>query len=77
MVSKERGPAAFYLAGTPDGSRPGQFQVNVGNLETKPKYEMPALTLHEAVPGHHHQLSLTVENEVSSLTHFMTRACPH
>ena len=45
-------PAAYYLAGTPDGARPGRFLVNVANVRERPKYEMAALALHEAsLPG--------------------------
>jgi len=63
IVAKTRGPSAFYLAGTSDGKRPGRFYVNVDNLKGKPTYECVALTLHEAVPGHHHQMSLASENK--------------
>ncbi|GFR09269.1 uncharacterized protein TNCT_264001 [Trichonephila clavata] len=49
------GPAAYYLAGTFDGSRPGVFYVNAGDVKAVPKYDMVSLALHEAVPGHHLQ----------------------
>ena len=57
------GPAAYYLAGTADGKRPGKFYVNTKNVNEKPIYEIAALTLHEAIPGHHHQVSLALESE--------------
>lgn len=63
VVPKRSGPAAYYFAGTPDGSRPGRFYVNVSRLEERPKYEMAALALHEGVPGHHLQGALALENE--------------
>lgn len=53
----------YYLAGTPDGTRPGRFYVNVSNLNKRPKYEMTSLALHEAIPGHHHQCALALEND--------------
>lgn len=59
----ESAPAAYYLAGTPDGRRPGRFYVNVSNLSQRPKYEMTALALHEGIPGHHHQCALALEND--------------
>ncbi len=62
IVSTTKGPAAFYLAGTPDGKRPGRFYVNTANLSGKPIYEATALALHEAIPGHHHQVSLAMAN---------------
>jgi len=63
VVSKTGGPAAYYFAGTPDGKRPGRFYVNVSRLHERAKYEMPALALHEGVPGHHLQGALALENE--------------
>jgi uncharacterized protein (DUF885 family) len=63
IVSADKGPCAYYLAGTADGTRPGRFYVNCGNLSGKPIYEAMALALHEGIPGHHHQVSLALENE--------------
>lgn len=55
--------AAQYFPGTPDGSRPGIFYINTYDLPSRPKYMMEALSLHEASPGHHFQLSLQQEQE--------------
>lgn len=59
---------AEYLMGTPDGSRPGIFYVNTYDLPSRPKYLMQSTFLHEALPGHHFQLSL--QNESGDLPSF-------
>ena len=52
-----------YQSGTPDGSRPGVFYANAYNVGVRPKWDMASLFLHEAIPGHHFQISLAQENE--------------
>ena len=54
---------AYYQQGAPSAGRPGCYFVNTFNLHARPKWEMEALSLHEAVPGHHLQLSLGQEME--------------
>jgi uncharacterized protein (DUF885 family) len=51
-----------YNQGTPDGSRPGIFYYNSYDLPSRQKPESETLYLHEAVPGHHFQISLAQEN---------------
>lgn len=52
-----------YQSGLADGSRPGIFYANAYNVGTRPKWDMQSLFLHEAIPGHHFQISLQQENE--------------
>jgi uncharacterized protein (DUF885 family) len=54
--------AARYQQGTPDGSRPGIFYFNTWDLPSRNTSGMESLYLHEAVPGHHYQVSLAQEN---------------
>ena len=52
-----------YSPGSYEKSRAGEYWVNTYRLETRPLYVLPALTLHEAVPGHHLQIMLAKELE--------------
>ncbi len=53
---------AYYNQGTPDGSRPGVFYANTYDLPSRTSPGMETLFLHEAVPGHHFQISLAQED---------------
>jgi len=61
-------PAAYYYSAPEDRSRPGYFYVNTYDLPSRPKYTMTALALHEAVPGHH--LQITIAQELKNLPKF-------
>jgi uncharacterized protein (DUF885 family) len=54
---------AYYSGGSIEAGRAGQFYANTYALDTRPKWEMEALTLHEAVPGHHLQIAIGQEIE--------------
>jgi uncharacterized protein (DUF885 family) len=57
------GAAAFYQEGTLDLTRPGLFYINTINMSAHIKPQMKSLTAHEAVPGHHFQISRMTENK--------------
>ncbi|WP_351074843.1 DUF885 domain-containing protein [Shewanella sp. CAL98-MNA-CIBAN-0140] len=52
---------ASYESPAVDGSRPGTFYINTYNLKAQPKWGMTTLSLHEAAPGHHFQISIKQE----------------
>jgi uncharacterized protein (DUF885 family) len=52
-------PVAFYQTGASDGSRPGIYYINTYNPKEMPKWQMPAVTYHEGIPGHHFQSSIS------------------
>ena len=60
---RERSAPSQYWSAAPDGSRPGIFYVNAAGIETNPRAASEPLYLHEAVPGHHFQISLQQERD--------------
>jgi uncharacterized protein (DUF885 family) len=61
---------AFYQSPAPDGSRPGVYYINLYDMKQMPKYQLEALAYHEAIPGHHMQLS--IQQELQGLPKFRT-----
>lgn len=54
-------PGAYYERPSMDGSRPGVFYANLYDIKATPKYGMRTLAYHEAVPGHHFQIAISME----------------
>jgi prolyl oligopeptidase len=60
-VRARSAPTGEYLPPPSDGSRPGVFFVNTSDPSSRPTYTMQALAYHEALPGHHLQMALSLE----------------
>jgi uncharacterized protein (DUF885 family) len=63
---------AYYSPGSPESGIAGAYYVNTSKLEGRPLWEIPALSLHEAVPGHHHQIALQQEVEIAPFRRHFT-----
>ncbi len=54
-------PAAYYTPPAPDGSRPGEYHVNLHEPTGRSRAETASIAFHEAIPGHHLQLAIAAE----------------
>jgi uncharacterized protein (DUF885 family) len=69
---EERYTTGRYSPGSLARGVAGRYLVNTGRLDQRPLYELPALTLHEAVPGHH--LQIAIQEELGALPFFRRNA---
>jgi uncharacterized protein (DUF885 family) len=60
---EETAPFAYYNPPALDGSKPGTFFINLRDIKEHPRFGMRTLAFHEAVPGHHLQLSIAQKQE--------------
>ena len=67
IYSEQSAAGGYYQSPALDGSRPGVFYANLYDIKATKKFGMPALSFHEAVPGHHFQNALNIENSTQTL----------
>ncbi|QIS22698.1 DUF885 domain-containing protein [Nocardia terpenica] len=65
-------PGAYYFPPAADGSRPGTYFVNLHDPKSRPRYQTGAIAYHEAIPGHH--LQLTIAGELENLPRFQRQS---
>ncbi len=70
--SEQATTTAYYQPGSYDAGIPGYFMANTYKLDSRPKWEMEALSIHEAVPGHHLQIS--IQQELDNIPKFRENA---
>ena len=63
---EEPGGAQHYMAGTPDGSRPGIYYAHLSDMNAMPTYMLEDIAYHEGLPGHHMQISIQQELEADT-----------
>ncbi|MET3010179.1 DUF885 domain-containing protein [Stenotrophomonas koreensis] len=68
---EQPGAAQHYYPGTADGSRPGIYYMHMSDMSAMPKTELEVIAYHEALPGHHMQLSIA--QELTGLPKFRTQ----
>ncbi len=60
---EESAPGGMYTNPPLDGSAPGIYWINLRDIKANPKFDLKTLTYHEAIPGHHWQIALNLEQE--------------
>jgi uncharacterized protein (DUF885 family) len=60
-------PGGYYQSATLDGKRPGTYYINLRDTAEVPSWTLPTLTFHEAIPGHHLQISIAQETDLPLL----------
>ncbi|MFQ5563673.1 MAG: DUF885 family protein [Parvularculaceae bacterium] len=67
VFSQESAPGGYYDSPALDGSRPGIYWINLRDTAIWPKFAVPTLTYHEAIPGHHMQTAISLEKDAPLL----------
>lgn len=61
--AEETSPGGYYDPPSPDGSRPGIYWINLRDTAMWPRYAVATLTYHEAIPGHHLQMAIAIDQD--------------
>lgn len=63
IVREQSAPGGQYVPPALDGSRSGEYYINLYDMKSNPSFGLKTLTYHEAVPGHHFQIALNMEQQ--------------
>jgi uncharacterized protein (DUF885 family) len=69
---EQDGAAQHYMAGSPDGTRPGLFYSHLSDMRAMPIYQLEDVAYHEGSPGHHMQIS--IQQELTDVPRFRTQS---
>lgn len=61
--SQDSAPGGYYDPPAPDGSRPGIYSINLRDTAMWPSFAVATLTYHEAIPGHHMQMAIAIDQD--------------
>lgn len=64
QFKEKTAPGAYYHPPPLDGSKPGTFYANLYDLKATPRFDMRTLAYHEAIPGHHFQIAIALEQDL-------------
>lgn len=64
VFSEDSAPGGYYDPPAPDGSRPGIYSINLRDTAMWPKFAVATLTYHEAIPGHHMQMAIAIDQQI-------------
>lgn len=69
--SQDSAPGGYYDAPALDGSRPGIYWINLRDTAIWPSFTVPTLTYHEAVPGHHMQVAIALQQDAPLISNVL------
>lgn len=63
VATQDSSPGGYYTNPSLDGKIPGMYWINLRNTKANPKFDLKSLSYHEAIPGHHWQISVNLSQK--------------